>query len=174
MTDMPNIAVETTQETVMLTVAGGDAVGLTVAGTTENVAISVLDSGDEANIAVTETVEAVAMQVQAIAEMVAVAIADQSETVVIEVATPTPGDAAAETFETVSKNLRAFPATLAYAAGELAAITYATPNGSVVKTLQRAAGRLTSIVLSGAVPAGIALTKTFAYSGDDLTSVGYA
>lgn len=84
------------------------------------------------------------------------------------------GESWQETWETVSKNLRSYPATLAYAAGELSSITYATPAGAVVKTLTRTAGRLTAIVLSGAMPAGIATTKTLTYTGDDLTSVGYA
>ena len=83
---------------------------------------------------------------------------------------PTP---APETYETVSRNLKSYPATLSYTAGELSSISYATPGGAVVKTLNRTAGRLASIVLSGALPSGIATTKTLTYSGDTLTGVAY-
>lgn len=85
-----------------------------------------------------------------------------------------PSTPAPETYETVSRNLRSYPATLTYSAGELASISYATPGGAITKTFVRSAGRLASIVLSGALPAGIATTKTLGYTGDSLTSVGYA
>lgn len=84
-----------------------------------------------------------------------------------------PATPAPETYETVSKNLRSFPATLTYSSGELASISYATPGGAIVKTLNRSAGRLASIVLSGSLPSGIATTKTLTYSGDTLTGVAY-
>jgi hypothetical protein len=90
------------------------------------------------------------------------------------IVSPAVPPSAAETFETVSRNLRSYPATLSYAAGELSAISYATPGGAAVKTFNRVAGRLASIVLSGSLPAGIATTKTLDYTGDALTSVGYA
>ena len=76
-----------------------------------------------------------------------------------------------DTFETVSKNLDASGAVLAYSSGNLASITYA--NG-VVKTLNYTGDTLTSVVLSGATPAGIDLTKTLTYTGDDLTGVTYS
>lgn len=77
----------------------------------------------------------------------------------------------AASFETVSKNLSAENATLAYSGGNLTSITYA--NG-ITKTLNYSGGNLTSIVLSGATPGGIDLTKTLAYTGSDLTSIAYS
>ena len=75
-------------------------------------------------------------------------------------------------FETVSKNLSAVGALLAYnGAGDLASITYA--NG-VVKTLNYTGGKLTSIVLSGSIPPGIDTIKTLTYTGDDLTDITYS
>lgn len=79
--------------------------------------------------------------------------------------------AAGYTFEKVSKNLASAAYTLTYTEGALTALTYA--NG-IVKTLNRTGGKLTSIVLSGATPAGIMLTKTLTYTGDALTSVSYS
>jgi hypothetical protein len=171
--DDVSISVAETVEDVGLVVGGGETVGLSVGGTTETVSLVVAAAGDVATLAVVEAAETIALAVLPDADAVAVAIADHGETVVITVAPPTTGEAAAETWETVAKNLGAYPATLAYAAGELASITYATPGGSIVKTLNRTAGRLASIVLSGALPSGIATTKTLAYSGETLTGVAY-
>jgi YD repeat-containing protein len=76
------------------------------------------------------------------------------------------------TFETVSKNLDAKDATFTYdGSGNLTSITYA--NG-IVKTLSYTAGALTSLVLSGAIPANILTTKTLTYDGSgNLTNTAY-
>lgn len=76
----------------------------------------------------------------------------------------------ADTFETVSKNLDASGATLAYTGDNLTSITYT--NG-IIKTLAYTGDNLTSVVLSGSTPAGINLTKTLSYTGDNLTGVAY-
>jgi hypothetical protein len=79
------------------------------------------------------------------------------------------------TFETVSKNLEAYPATFVRTNGVLTSIIYNLGDGlSITKTFGYAAGRLTAITLSGDTPAGIALTKTLGYTGDELTSVEYS
>jgi hypothetical protein len=75
------------------------------------------------------------------------------------------------TFETVSKNLNAIDATLAYSGGNLTTITYAS---GIIKTLNYSGGNLTSIVLSGSTPGGIDLTKTLSYTGSDLTGIAYS
>jgi trimeric autotransporter adhesin len=80
---------------------------------------------------------------------------------------------AAETFETVSKNLKAYPAAFNYTTGTLTSIVYTLPVGTITKTLNYTSGTLTSIVLSGDTPAGIDLTKTLGYTGDTLTSITY-
>jgi hypothetical protein len=176
MTETVAITVASVAESVGVAVGGGDTVTLSVAGTSETVGVVVQPGGDGVAVEVTEAVETVALAVASVAETVAVAIANQGDTVTIQVASGDGGDPtpAPETYETVSRNLRSYPATLAYSSGELASISYATPGGAVVKTFNRVAGRLASIVLSGALPAGIATTKTLGYTGDALTSVGYA
>jgi len=80
----------------------------------------------------------------------------------------------AEEFETVSKNLKNYPYSLVYGVDGLSTITYTTPSGNIVKTLNYTLGVLTSIVLSGSTPSGIELTKTLHYTGTDLTSVSYS
>lgn len=75
------------------------------------------------------------------------------------------------TFETVNKNLDAKNASFTYdGSGNLISITYA--NG-IVKTLNYTAGTLTSIVLSGSIPAGILTTKTLTYVLGNLTNTAY-
>jgi hypothetical protein len=79
------------------------------------------------------------------------------------------------TFETVSKNLKAYPSTLAYTGGNLTSITYALGGGlTIVKTLAYTGTDLTSIVLSGYTPGGISLTKTLTYSAGNLVGISYS
>jgi hypothetical protein len=80
----------------------------------------------------------------------------------------------ADTFETVSRNLKASDYELTYnGAGDLTVITYA--NG-IIKTLgYLGSGDLGTITLSGATPGGIDLVKTLTYNGSgDLESVSYS
>ena len=72
------------------------------------------------------------------------------------------GSGFADTFETISKNLRADDAVLAYVDGVLSTITY---TDGVVKTLGYTSGTLTTITLSGA-PAGVTdIVKSLTYNG---------
>ena len=65
------------------------------------------------------------------------------------------------TFETVSKNLKNYPYTLHYDIdGNITSIDYNTGSGTITKTFTYTDGVITQIVLSGATPAGISLTKT--------------
>lgn len=69
----------------------------------------------------------------------------------------------AESFETVSKNLKARDAVFSYTGGVLTAIAYA---GNITKTFGYTGGRLSSVTLSGSgLPAGTTLTKSFTYNG---------
>lgn len=77
----------------------------------------------------------------------------------------------ADSFETVSKNLDASGATLNYTGEQLDSIDYA--NG-ITKTFNYTGNNLTSVVLSGSTPSGIDLTKTLSYTGDNLTGVAYS
>ena len=76
-----------------------------------------------------------------------------------------------ETYESVSKNLKGIPFSLNYSSGLLTSVVYST---GITKTFNRTGNKITSIVLSGSTPSGIALTKTLGYTGDNLTSVGYS
>lgn len=81
------------------------------------------------------------------------------------------GGGAADTFETVNKNLAASGATLNYSGGELASIVYAI---GITKTLSYGVDGLESVVLSGSTPGGIALSKTLIYTSGELTGVVYS
>jgi hypothetical protein len=78
-----------------------------------------------------------------------------------------------QSFETISKNLKASDYELTYnGAGDLTVITYA--NG-IIKTLgYLGSGDLGTIALSGATPGGIDLVKTLLYTDGNLTSVSYS
>ena len=93
----------------------------------------------------------------------------------VELLGVTEGSSAEEAFETVSRNLRSHPYVLTYGGDDISSITYNLGGGqSVVKTLNYTEGVLTSIVLSGNTPNGIDLTKTLAYTGENLTSITYS
>lgn len=77
-------------------------------------------------------------------------------------------------FETISKNLKAYSYTLNYTSGNLTSIVYNTGSGNITKTLNYIGGNLSSIVLSGSLPIGtFALTKTLNYTSGTLTSITY-
>lgn len=87
----------------------------------------------------------------------------------------TNADVSLPTFETVAKNLRSLPFSITYSSGRLSSIVYTLPNASTItKTINYAGDKVSSIVLSGATPAGISLTKTFTYTGDNITGVSYS
>lgn len=86
-------------------------------------------------------------------------------------AAPGGGGGIAESFETVSKNLPAANATIAYFGGEIDTITYS--NG-VVKTFSYGVDGLSMVVLSGSTPGGIDLTKTLTYSAGQLSGFTYS
>jgi hypothetical protein len=83
-------------------------------------------------------------------------------------------NAIGNTFETVAKNLRSFPATPTYSGALISSVGYNTGSGTITKTVNRTGNQITSIVLSGATPSGIQLTKTIARSGNQVTGITYS
>mgnify|MGYP003423209932 CR=1 FL=1 len=80
-----------------------------------------------------------------------------------------------ESFETVSKNLKAYPYTITYSGGDIDTITYDLGGGmSIVKTFGYTSGDVTSITLSGDPPVSIDLVKTISYVGGAVDSVAYS
>lgn len=96
-----------------------------------------------------------------------------NDSITIE-ATGGGGGSAAETFETVSKNLKSWGGVLNYTNGVLTSIVYTDGVDTITKTLNYTNTVLTSIVLSGDTPAGIDLTKTLGYTNGSLTSITYS
>lgn len=84
------------------------------------------------------------------------------------------GDDEVITFETVSKNIKAWGATFNYTGDQLTSISYTDGVDVIIKTLNYTGEKLTTLVLSGDTPAGIDLTKTLAYTGDQLTGASYS
>lgn len=80
-----------------------------------------------------------------------------------------------ETFETISKNLKKYPATFTYDGDKLQTVQYATPGGTITKTLAYNGIYLQSVTLSGAIPDYVATVKTFGYSAQNkLISINYS
>lgn len=84
------------------------------------------------------------------------------------------GGTVAQSFETVNKNLQAYPKTLYFTGADLTSVVYDLGASIITKTLTYAGDFLVSVVLSGETPSGISLTKTLTYSGDDLAAVTYS
>ena len=81
----------------------------------------------------------------------------------------------AETFETVSKNLKAYPYEIAYSGGNVSTITYDLGGGlEIVKTFGYTSGDVTSITLSGNTPVSIDLVKTISYVDGNVDTVSYS
>jgi hypothetical protein len=87
---------------------------------------------------------------------------------------PSTGGGSELTFETVSKNLKSWNYSLNYAGSTLSNIVYTSGSQTITKTLNYSDGILTSLVLSGDTPIGIALTKTLSYTSGSLTSISYS
>ena len=79
-----------------------------------------------------------------------------------------------ESFETVSKNLKTYPFTLAKTGSVLNSITYTLPVGTIVKTFAYGVDGLSSITLSGSLPLGIQTVKTLNYVTGVFSSVTYS
>lgn len=80
-----------------------------------------------------------------------------------------------ETFESVSKNLKSYPWVPTFTGEQLTAMTYNLGEGrTIVKTLVYTGSKLTSIILSGDIPAGINNTKIFTYIGAKIADVSYS
>ncbi len=86
------------------------------------------------------------------------------------------GGGLSSSFETVSKNLVAYPYEISYTVdGDVDFITYDLGGGlSIVKTFNYTSGDITSVVLSVNTPVGIDLTKTFSYVDGNVDSVIYS
>jgi len=85
------------------------------------------------------------------------------------------GGGSTNSFETVSKNISAYPYEIAYSSGDVSTITYDLGGGqSIVKTFGYTSGDVTSITLSGDTPSGIDLVKTISYSGGAVDNVVYS
>jgi len=81
-----------------------------------------------------------------------------------------------QTFETINRNLKSYPATFNYSVpGELDSITYDLGDGkSINKQFGFAQGVLATITLSGDVPAGVSLTKHLTYQSGRLVAITYS
>lgn len=98
-----------------------------------------------------------------------------NRTVFIPANTAPGASAGSFSFEYVNKNLSSYDYTITYSGSDIDYIVYDLGGGlTITKTFNYTGKDLTSIVLSGDTPLGISLTKTLTYTGKDLTSVAYS
>lgn len=71
------------------------------------------------------------------------------------------------TFETISKNLKAYPYTINYTGEDISSIVYTTLSGDITKSFGYSLWKLQSISITW-------ITKTFIYTGNNITSVTYS
>ena len=85
-----------------------------------------------------------------------------------------PGGSAAETFETIAKNLASYPYVLNYTGDVLDEIIYDLGGGNqITKAFTYTGDLLTNIALSGYGITGT-LNKTFTYTGETLDEITYS
>ena len=79
-----------------------------------------------------------------------------------------------ETFESVLRNIKSYDCTVNYSSNKISTIVYTTGTGTITETVNYSGDVITSIVLSGDTPSGIDLTKSFNYTGTNITSFTYS
>lgn len=86
------------------------------------------------------------------------------------------GEGAIITFESVSKNLKAYPFVVSYDGGEISSIVYDLGGGlEITKSFHKTGDLLTTIILSGDIPEGIDTIKTLLYDvGDNYIGAVYS
>ena len=78
-------------------------------------------------------------------------------------------------FETVNRNLKAYPYALNYIGKDTSDIVYDLGGGfTITKTFGYTGKDLTTITLSGDIPMGIDTIKTLGYTSGNLTSISYS
>jgi hypothetical protein len=79
------------------------------------------------------------------------------------------------TFSAYQKNLFDLPITATqYTGDRLDSITYGSGPQAYTVTLGYTGDKITTVTLSGAIPAGIPTVKTISYTGDNITGTSYA
>ena len=83
-------------------------------------------------------------------------------------------NSAEETFESVLRNLKSYQADYTYSNGKITFVLYTIGTESITETVNYSGDTITSIVLSGDTPSGISLTKSFNYTGTNISSFTYS
>ena len=80
-----------------------------------------------------------------------------------------------QTFETINRNMKAYPSSLSFLGGFLNTVIYDLGGGdTITKTFGYSSGVISTIILSGSVPLGISIAKSFTYESGKLKSISYS
>lgn len=78
------------------------------------------------------------------------------------------------TFETLSKNLNAYPFDITYDGSQISYIVYTLPSSdTIIKTLNYSGSLIESIEITGTGISGAIYTKILSYSGSTITGATY-
>lgn len=147
----------------------------------ETVSVTVTPAIESITIDIFQDVDPVSLSIDGVTETASVTVIDEAEAITVAI-TEGPrgeqgiqgekgdkgdqGEPAADTFESISQNIRAYDKTNVEVDGELVAQIFDLGGGlSIRKDFNVVDGELVSIILSGDLPDGIATTKTFTPTG---------
>ena len=137
-----------------------------------DVLVTVNEVDNSVAVSVTDTITDVSVTVDNTTQPVSVAVTESVTTVDVNIQNVSANWA--ESFDTVSRNLRGFPYIVYWDGDSIDYVVFSNGITSITKTFNYTGDKLTSIVLSGDTPNGISLTKSLLYSGDKIQSVTYS
>ncbi len=144
----------------------GDSVSLVVDELTENVNIEVVENSNQIALSAIEEITSVNVSIDEIEEVTNLIINEGPEG---------PEGKIQETFETISKNIKAYPFIINYTDSNPTSIVYDLGDSlAITKTFTYTGELITSITLSGDIDNNnINLTKVLTYNQGTLVSVSY-
>ena len=137
-------------------------VSLVVDELTENININISETSEPISISTSEEVVNISLSISEVEEVTSVTINEGPEGEI------------EKTFETISKNLKAYPFEITYQDESPVTIAYDLGSSlSIIKSFTYTEGFITKITLSGDVSAGVNLNKNLIYNEGILTNVFY-
>lgn len=169
-----NVTVMDEAQTFVVTIeTPSDCASTTVEAVQESVVVAI-DENVEITVEPSNLEESVLVEIDESTEDNTILVENFTEAILVEVGDGVAGEAA-ETYETINRNLKANDATFFYTVdSDIDYIEYNTPGGTITKTFNYDVdSNITSVVLSGDLPGGVDTTKSFSYTGEDISNIAY-
>ena len=176
----PSINVtSSTEASVSVSISASALVEPSVSVSVEESSINVATSVDP-DISVISSVTVTPISVSVEERTIAVGIAPTSPSVFVSSQAqgargPAGPMGTVEGFEAISLNILSYNKTYNWTGDIINSIDYETPSGTITKTYSYTSGNVTSVTLSGAIPSGFPITKTYTYDGSgNIISTNYS